>query len=145
MQRPVLVGEFECTLDAKNRIAVPARLRPTFADGIYIAKERERCLGGYGPDEFRQRLQEESAATAGGSVQRRDAKRFTTANAVHQELDGQGRLVLPLRLLEFAGISREATVIGVQDHIEIWDRAAWGAYLAHLEEEADATASAPAT
>ena len=48
-----------------------------------------------------------------------------------------------LRLLEFAGISREATVIGVQDHIEIWDRAAWGEYLAHLEEEADATARRP--
>jgi MraZ protein len=140
MQRPVLVGEYEFTLDAKNRIAVPARLRPAFAEGIYVAKERERCLGGYGPDEFAQRLAEEAAATADGSVARRDAKRFTASNAVHQELDRQGRVTLPARLLEYAGVTRDVTIIGAQDHLEFWDRAAWAAYLAHLEEEADATA-----
>jgi len=145
MQRPVLVGEYDVTLDAKNRIAVPSRLRTAFGDGIYIAKEYERCLGGYGPDEFRQRLHEEAASTRDGSAARRDAKRFTASNAMHQEeLDRQGRVTLPARLLEYAGISREATVIGVQDHIEIWDRAAWAEYLKHLEEEADATADEPA-
>jgi len=141
MQRPVLVGEYDFTLDAKNRIAVPARLRPAFAEGIYVAKERERCLGGYGPEEFRERLSEEASATADGSVARRDAKRFTASNAVHhQELDRQGRMIVPARLLEYAGIKRDVTIIGAQDHIEIWDRAAWAEYLAHLEEEADATA-----
>ncbi|MFA4966334.1 MAG: division/cell wall cluster transcriptional repressor MraZ [Thermoleophilia bacterium] len=141
MQRPVLVGEFEVTLDAKNRIAVPARLRSAFAEGIYVAKVRERCLGGYGPHEFAERLAEEAAATGDGSVARRDAKRFTAANAVHQPgLDGQGRVTVPARLLGYAGITRDVTVIGAQDHVEFWDRAAWAAYLAHLEEEADATA-----
>ncbi len=141
MQRPVLVGEYDITLDAKNRIAVPARLRSAFSSGIYIAKERERCLGGYGPDEFLQRLGEEAAATPDGSASRRDAKRFTASNAMYQEeLDRQGRVTLPARLLEYAGITREATIIGVQDHIEIWDRVAWTEYLSHLEEEADATA-----
>ena len=146
MQRPLLVGEYEFTLDAKNRIAVPARLRPAFAEGIYVAKERERCLGGYGPDEFRERLDEEATATHDGSVARRDAKRFTAANAVYQEqLDGQGRLTVPARLLEYAGITRDVTIIGVQDHLEIWDRVAWTDYLAHLEEEADATADEHST
>jgi len=140
MQRPVLVGEFDFTLDAKNRIAVPARLRPAFVDGIYVAKERERCLGGYSPEAFSERLREEAAATHEGSHARRDAKRFTASNAAHQELDRQGRVTLPARLLEYAGITRDVTIIGVEDHIEIWDRRAWAEYLAHLEEEADATA-----
>ena len=64
---------------------------------------------------------------------------------VFQQPDGQGRVTLPARLLEFAGITREVTVIGVQDQIEIWDRAAWAEYLAHLEEGADATADELAT
>ena len=64
---------------------------------------------------------------------------------MHQELDRQGRVTLPARQLTYAGITREATVIGVQDHIEIWDRMAWAEYLAHLEEEADATADELAT
>ena len=62
-----------------------------------------------------------------------------------QELDRQGRVTLPGRHLEFAGITRDVTIIGVQDHIEIWDRVAWAEYLSHLEEEADATADELAT
>ncbi len=125
MQRPVLVGEFDFTLDAKNRVAVPARLRTAFVDGIYVTQENERC------------------STLKSKV--RALERFAAAGAVHQELDRQGRITLPARHLQFAAIDRETTVIGVRDHIEIWDRAAWAAYLAHLEEEADATADELAT
>jgi MraZ protein len=48
-------------------------------------------------------------------------------------------------LLKFASISRDVTIIGVQDHIEIWDRAVWTEYRNHMEEEADATADELAT
>jgi MraZ protein len=136
-----LVGEYEVTLDAKNRIAIPARLRPNFAEGIYIAQEAERCLGGYNPDEFQRRLQEDVDVTAAGTVQRRDVKRRLAATAVmFPEFDKQGRVTLPAKHLDYAGISRDVTIIGVADHLEIWDRAAWTEYLAHLEEEADASA-----
>ena len=63
MQRPVLVGEYDFTLDAKNRIAVPARLRSAFADGIYVTKGHERCLAGYAPDEFEQYLERQMEAS----------------------------------------------------------------------------------
>jgi len=145
MQRPILVGEYDFTLDAKNRVAVPARLRAAFADGIYVTKEKERCLGGYNPDQFESRLAEDTEATEAGSSQRRNAKRFLAASAVHQELDRQGRITIPAKHLEYGGITRDVTIIGVQDHIEIWDRAAWADFLAHLEEEADATADEHAT
>jgi MraZ protein len=145
MQRPVLVGEFECTLDAKNRIAVPARLRPVFAEGIYVTRGHERCLAGYAPAEFERFLVEQTQGASTLKSKVRALERFTAASAIHQGLDRQGRITLPSRHLQFAAIGREATVIGVRDHIEIWDRAAWNAYLAHLEEEADATADELAT
>ncbi len=146
MQPQVLVGEFEFTLDAKNRVAVPARLRPVFADGIYVTQESERCLGGYSQEEFQRHLAEDVDATAAGSAGRRDVKRRVAATAVFfPELDRQGRVTLPARHLEYAGISRDVTVIGAADHLEIWDRAAWTGYRAHLEEEADATADEHAT
>jgi transcriptional regulator MraZ len=141
MQRPLLVGEFEFTLDAKNRIAVPARLRPHFADGIYVTQENERCLGGYSPEDFRRRLEEDVDVTTAGTVQRRDVKRRLAATAVFfPELDKQGRVTLPAKHLAYAGMSRDVTIIGAADHLEIWDRGAWTEYLAHLEEEADASA-----
>jgi MraZ protein len=141
MQRPLLVGEFEVTLDAKNRVAVPARLRSTFTEGIYVTQENERCLGGYSPDEFQARLDEDVDAAPAGSAERRDAKRRLAATAVHfPELDKQGRVTLPAKHLEYAGATRDLTIIGAADHLEIWDRAAWTAYRARLEEEADASA-----
>lgn len=143
MPRPLLVGEYEFTLDAKNRIAIPARLRPAFANGIYLTRERPRCLAGYGPEEFERRLDEEVAATPPTSTRRRDLLRFTVGQAVFQELDRQGRVTIPAKLLEYAGITRDVTIIGVADHLEIWDRSAWAGYLARLEEEADAAADEP--
>jgi MraZ protein len=146
MQRPLLVGEFEFTLDAKNRIAVPARLRPAFTEGIYVTQENERCLGGYSPEEFQRRLEEDVDASKAGSVDRRNVKRRLAATAVYfPELDKQGRVTLPVKHLEYAGISKDVSVIGVADHVEIWDRVAWTDYRAHLEEEADASADEHAT
>jgi MraZ protein len=68
--------------------------------------------------------------------------RYHTADAAFQDLDGQGRVTIPARLLQFAGIARDVTIIGVQDHIEIWERSAWEEYLRRQEEEADAIADA---
>lgn len=141
MQQPLLVGEFDVTLDAKNRIAIPARLHTSFLEGIYVTQENERCLGGYNPEEFQARLQEDVEVTPAGTAARRDVKRRLAATAVYlPELDKQRRVTLPARHLAYAGISRDVTVIGVADHLEIWDRDAWAEYRAHLEEEADASA-----
>jgi MraZ protein len=145
MQRPVLVGEYDFTLDAKNRIAVPARLRSHFGEGIYVTRGHEHCLAAYAPDEFQRHMEEQTLKASPLSSKGRALQRFAAASAVSQELDRQGRVTLPGRHLDYAGITREVTIIGVQDHIEIWDRAAWTEYLTHLEEEADATADELAT
>lgn len=140
MQRPMLVGEFDFTLDAKNRVAVPARLRSFFADGMYLTRELPHCLAGYSPHGFQALLERRSEGVSPYSRKARDLQRFVTAGASFQELDGQGRVTLSARQLAYAGITREVTIIGVGDHIEIWDRAAWDEYSTRLEEEADATA-----
>jgi MraZ protein len=145
MQRPVLVGEYELTLDAKNRVAVPARLRSSFGEGLYLTKEPEPCLGGWNPDEFAARLEEDTAATDPGSAARRNIKRTLAASAVFLDMDRQGRVTLPMKHLKYAGVTHDVTIIGAQDHLEIWDRAHWAQYLARLEEEADATAVEHAT
>jgi MraZ protein len=145
MQRPILVGEYDFTFDAKNRIAVPARLRSAFADGVYVTKVHPHCLAGYAPEEFKEYLERQMEGISPRSRKGRDLMRFTAGNAVYQELDGQGRITVPAKHLEFAGINREVSIIGVQDHLEIWDRAAWADYQSRLEEEADATADEHAT
>jgi MraZ protein len=140
MQRSGLLGEFDFTLDAKNRVAIPARFRPAFAAGVFVTRGFEHCLSAFPPQEWERFVAERLHDLSAMSSKGRQLMRFVFANAVSEQLDGQGRVKLPLGLLEFAAISKDVTIIGVQDHVEIWDRATWAAYRKEMEEGADATA-----
>jgi MraZ protein len=141
----MLVGEYDFTLDAKNRVAIPARLRPAFAEGIILNKGMDSCIGGYSHQAYERYLETLFDKASEMSRRGRAMQRFNTASAHQLELDGQGRVTIPTKLLEFAEVSREVTIIGVRDHIEIWDRAAWAAYIRRQEEDADDIADELAT
>jgi MraZ protein len=140
MQRSGLLGEFDFTLDAKNRVAVPARFRPTFAEGIVVTRGFDHCLSAFSPEGWERYVAERLNDLSTMSSKGRQIMRYISANAVSEHLDGQGRVNLPHGLLVFATISKDVTIIGVQDHVEIWDRATWAAYRKEMEEGADATA-----
>jgi MraZ protein len=145
MQRSVLVGEFEYTLDAKGRVAIPARLRPAFAEGIFVTRGYDHCVSGYAPDEWERFVADQIESTSELSSKGRMLRRRTLASANLLELDAQGRIKLPSSLLTFANIVRDVTIIGVQNRIEFWDRTRWAQYLRQIEEEADAVADELAT
>jgi MraZ protein len=140
MQRSVLMGEFEFTLDAKNRVAIPARLRSAFANGVYLTRGFDRCLAAYPPEEWDSFVAERTGDLLAMSEKGREVRRFLFAAATLDELDRQGRITVPANLLEFAAIAKDVTIIGVQDHLEIWDRAAWTKYRKEMEEGADVAA-----
>jgi MraZ protein len=140
MQRSVLLGEYDFTLDAKNRVAIPARLRPAFAEGIFVTRGFENCIAAYPPDEWDRFVSARTGDLPEMSEEGRKMRRFIFGAAVNDRLDGQGRIKVPGYLLEFAGVTRDVAILGVQDHIEIWDRAAWGRYRKTMEEGADAAA-----
>lgn len=141
----MLVGEYDFTLDAKNRVAIPARLRSAFAQGITLTRGSDSCIAGYSPEDYEKFIDAVFDEAPGLSRRGRAVRRFNTSSATPLELDGQGRVTIPTKLLQFAGVSREVTIIGVRDHIEIWDRAAWTEYIRRQEEEADDIADELAT
>ncbi len=145
MARLILVGTYDFTLDAKNRVCIPAVLRAAFTTGIYVTKWHERCLAGWAPDQFENQLDRQAEEISRLSSKGRQLMRFNTANAVFQQPDGQGRIILSPRHLEHAGIGKDVTIIGVNDHIEIWDREAYATYEAGMGEGVDATADELAT
>jgi transcriptional regulator MraZ len=140
MPGPLLLGEYEFTLDAKNRIAVPARFRPVFAEGIFVTRGFDRCLSVYSPAEWERFVDERTGDLSEMSRKGRQVRRFVFAGATAERLDGQGRVKLSQSLLEFAGITKDVTIIGVYDHLEVWDRASWADYRQRMEEGADASA-----
>jgi MraZ protein len=129
----MFLGEYDHTIDAKGRMAVPARFRVQLDRGAVISKGMGTCLSVY-PME---RWEEKSAELATGKSidELRDFERRIYPSASEVELDGQGRLVIPARLRAYAGLGNEVTVAGVRDHFEIWDRAKWREYQERLDAE----------
>src|ERR671922_1676048 len=121
----MLLGEYDHTLDDKNRLTLPAKFRQALADGVVVARGMDGCLVVY----TRANWDEFVAARMQGlnpfSREARQMSRFIFAGASETELDKQGRVMVPAPLVEHAGLGREVVVAGVRDHVEIWDRARW--------------------
>ena len=133
----MLLGEYEHTIDDKNRLTLPARFRDTFADGIVLTRGMDGCLYAYTRADW-QRLVDTRLATLDPlNPDARRMQRFFFSGAVDGELDKQGRIMVPAALSQHAKLGREVVVAGVYDHLEIWDRAAWRAQLSEVEGSAE--------
>jgi MraZ protein len=120
----MLLGEHEHSLDDKNRLTLPAKLRMELGEQVVVTRGLDGCLYVYSQAEWAT-LAERVGTLDPFSREARTMQRWFFAAGSDAELDKQGRIVIPAGLLEIAGIGREVTVAGVYDHLEIWDRAAW--------------------
>jgi MraZ protein len=128
----MLLGTHEHTIDDKSRLTLPAKFRGAFEGGVVVTRGLDACLVAYPRDEWA-RSQSRIAELDTLSGEARSLQRVVYANAVEGELDKQGRIVISARLREFAGLTRDVVVAGVNDHLEIWDRAAWERELSETE------------
>ena len=135
----MFLGTHSPRLDEKGRLILPAKYRNDLAGGVVITKGQERCLYVFPPAEFERRAVELRAAPVTAKAAR-DYSRVFFASAFDQVPDKQGRVTIPPGLRDYAGLQRDCVVIGADTRLEIWDEAAWTAYLAD-NEEAFSTAS----
>ena len=133
----MLLGEYEHTIDDKNRLTLPAKFRHAFADGIVVTRGMDGCLYAYTRADWDKLVDQRLAALDPLSQEARRMQRFFFSGAAEAELDKQGRLMLPGALLEHAKLGRDVVVAGVHDHLEIWDREAWRKELAEVEGSAE--------
>ena len=120
----MLIGEHEHSLDDKNRLTLPAKLRMELGEQVVVTRGLDGCLYVYSHAEWAS-LAKRVGTLDPFSREARTMQRWFFASGSDAELDKQGRIVIPAGLLANAGIGREVTVAGVYDHLEIWDRAAW--------------------
>jgi MraZ protein len=127
-----LLGEHRYQMDPKGRISLPAKFREAFRAGVHLTLGQEGCLYAFPPEEWAKekgRVEERGLANQAN----RGYTRVFFGNAEAVELDTQGRLVVPRRLREKAGLNRDVAVIGVSDRLEIWSSADWDRYAADQE------------
>jgi MraZ protein len=119
----VFVGTFEHSLDDKGRVVLPSTFRSHLADKGFLS-QFDACLGLWTEDGF--------ADVAGRLTEKireglapQEALRAFSANAHEVRPDTQGRITIPQRLRDFAGLDRDVVVIGALNRIEIWDADRW--------------------
>lgn len=135
----MFLGRYAHNLDAKGRLAIPARFREALADGVVLTRGIDRCLALFPLSAWRP-LADKVAALPLTDADARSFRRLVFAEAADLPLDGQGRILIPLELRRYAEIEREAIVVGVDTSIEIWAPARWDAVTASLDADAAAIA-----
>lgn len=128
----MLLGTFAPKLDEKGRIILPAKFRDEFAGGVVLTRGQDRCLFVFGQREFETVL-ERMRESPVSNRQARDFNRMFLSGATQEVPDKQNRVTVPAMLREYAGLSRDLTVIGAGSRAEIWDTAAWNEYYANTE------------
>jgi MraZ protein len=125
-------GNHPHTLDAKNRLTVPARFRPELSGGVVLAKGFEPCLQVYAATSYDTIVQAALAGVNPLSTEARELRRHLFGNTMHTELDGAGRIMVPGPFLAHAGITKKTVIVGAGECLEIWDEERWTRYDAEL-------------
>lgn len=136
----MLLGEYEHTLDDKNRLTLPAKFRQEFAEGAVVTRGMDGCLAVYTRGAWERFVGARLETLDPFSREARQMSRFIFSAASEQELDRQGRIMLPTALIQHAKLGREVVVAGVRDHVEIWSRAVWRNHLEEVEGSAELVA-----
>ncbi|MBV9212305.1 MAG: division/cell wall cluster transcriptional repressor MraZ [Actinobacteria bacterium] len=118
-------GHYDHSLDAKNRLSVPARFRAALSDGLVQCRWLDPCIAIWTPDALTDFTERVVGDLNPISPRARKLLGFFAGGAFEVELDSAGRVTLNQSLLDAAGIEREVTVVGLRDHVEVWDRARW--------------------
>ena len=128
----LLTGEYELTLDSKNRVSIPAKVREQLSEEevgrFYLVLGVNRVLSLY-PEKYYQRI---ALAVAPRKVAPDESLAFDRVNfalAGRVELDRQGRVLLSEKAMRRAKLGTEIILIGAGDHLEIWNRDQWEEYL----------------
>jgi MraZ protein len=135
----MLIGEYKHTLDAKKRIAVPAKLRQQLGRKVVITHGLDNCLSVYPVKEW-QRVASKLAELSMGQADTRSFNRFMLAGAVETEMDAMGRILIPDFLKSYAGLQTQVVMAGVHNRMEIWDDARWTEYKERVTKQADSLA-----
>jgi len=127
-------GTFDHTLDAKNRLTVPARYRAALSEGVVLVMpvDLKPCVGVWRPEEYESYTSRALAELPPLSPRRTELERFFYGSSHDAELDAAGRIMIPNSLRESAHLAKDVIVVGVGDRLELWDKGTWAGHRSTL-------------
>jgi len=130
----MFLGRYEHTLDNKGRLAVPSKYRSGLAEGLVVTRGIDPCLAIYPIDEWK-RIAEKVSSLPITDFNARVLRRIFFAEATDTKLDGQGRILIPAYLREFAQLADDVVIVGMNTYLEVWAKARWQEVQSVLERE----------
>lgn len=118
----MLMGTYNYAIDDKGRLNFPAKFREEMDEEFVVACWLDKCLVAYRKEEWQAMAARVKAAS---SIQTRNVMRFLCSSGTLVQPDKQGRILLPVSHRKHAELTKEVSIIGVDDHAEIWDTGAW--------------------
>ncbi len=115
------IGTYNHTVDDKGRLIIPTKFRDGFGKGFYITNGIDKCLYGYDEESwnaFAEKISKQSIT----KIKIRKFATFILGGASNIEFDKLGRIVVPQKLRNYAGIDKEVVLVGAGNRIEIWDK-----------------------
>ena len=123
----MLMGEFHHNIDDKGRLIIPSKFRYELGEKFVITRGLEKCLFVYSEEEWNKLI----AKLKTLPFTNKDARNFTRfflSGATVNEFDRQGRINISSSLVNYANLTKECVIIGVNDRIEIWSKENWDNY-----------------
>jgi len=130
----MFIGEYQHTIDDKNRLAVPVKFRKSLNKGAVITRGLDNCLFLYPMDEWKV-LADKLSKLPLGQANTRAFARLMLAGAMDVSLDKQGRIIIPDYLKRFAKMEKKTILAGLYNRIEVWDEKEWEKFKIGAEKE----------
>lgn len=134
----MLIGEYAHSLDPKGRVFIPAKFREELGEKFIVSRGIGKCLFVFAENvwlEFTVKLKTIPITDQKAQV----FLRMLFASACECEPDKQGRILLPSRLREYAGLEKDMVAIGVMSRVELWSEDAWKEYNEQAGKDYEAT------
>lgn len=128
----MFLGEFEHTLDPKNRVSVPKKFRAHLKEAV-ITRGLDHCLFLYSQSEW-EKITTRIATLPLTQREARSFSRYFLSGATQVAFDSLGRILLPKFLKDYAQIKSEVTIVGVGERVEIWNPQKWTGYITETEK-----------
>lgn len=137
----LLTGTHPRTLDDKKRLALPKRVRELLGEPatLFVTPGPDQTLWLYTKSEL-ERLAEKLDQAPATDAEARVFRRLYFAQTESVDVDKAGRILVPERLMQFASLEHEVVLLGVRDHLELWEANRWQQYVAQNASRFDAVA-----
>lgn len=123
----MFIGSYDYTLDSKSRLVIPSKFRNEIGNdtNLYLTRGFDGCISIYKENDFEKVISHYQTKSFEVKEVRQTLRSFLDST-VQVTLDSQGRILIPIKVLERFGIlSKEIHILGVVDHFEIWDKEKW--------------------